>query len=201
MTSAMIKGQLLIFFLCHVHATCAAQSIWQHRVPERVFLVSDTAARSVGDLVTILISENTDVENKDQRDMNKDSDASIDFDFSSSSSTPASLDISGKSDRAFNGQSNYSVEQEFSDRMTVEVLDVLPNGNLVIGGRRQRIVAGELRTLVISGTVRYTDISSNNTVRSQYVANFNICYDGDGPESHFSNQGWGSRILNRIWPF
>lgn len=201
MAIAIIKGHLLIVFILYVHSSCAAQSLWQHRVPQRVSLVSDTAARNVGDLVTILISENTDVANKDQRNMNKDSDASVDFDFSSSTSTPASLDISGKSDRAFNGQSKYTVEQEFTDRMTVEVLDVLPNGNLVIGGRRQRIVAGELRTLVISGTVRHTDISPNNTVRSQFVANFNICYDGDGPESHFSNQGWGARILNRIWPF
>ncbi len=199
--SPTIKGPLaLLLFLC-AHGLCDGQSIWQHRKPERVFLLSDTAARRVGDLITILISENTNVANKDQRNMDKGSSAKFDFDFSSSSSSPVALDVANKSDRSFSGQSNYTVDQEFSDRMTVEVLDVLPNGNLVIGGRRQRIVAGELRTLVISGSVRYADVSPNNTVRSQYVANFRVCYDGDGPESHFSNQGWGERILNRIWPF
>ncbi len=164
-------------------------------------MIADTAARGVGDLITILISENTDVENKDRRNMDKDSNTGFDFDFSSSSSSPVNFDVGQSSDRAFNGQSNYRVEQEFTDRITVEVLDVLPNGNLVIGGRRQRIVAGELRTLVISGTVRYTDVSPNNTVRSQYVANFRVCYDGDGPESAFSKQGWGGRLVNRLWPW
>jgi flagellar L-ring protein precursor FlgH len=109
--------------------------------------------------------------------------------------------MANSSDRNFDGQSQYSVAQDFSDRITVQVLDILPNGNLVLGGRRQRLVAGELRTLVISGTVRYFDVSPNNTVSSQHVSQFKICYEGDGPESSFSNQGWGGRLLNKIWPF
>ena len=81
----------------------------------------------------------------------------------------------------------------------MHAIDVAPNGNLIIAGRRRQVVAGEVRTLLVTGSVREPDITPNNTVRSQFIANFKVCYEGDGPETHFSNQGWGSRIINRIW--
>ena len=181
-----------------------AQSIWQFRTPDRVSLISDTAARHVGDLVTIVIREATDVDNIDQRTLSRQDGTEYAFAFSSSGDVGQSsgdFDFSGDSGRSFNGQSQYLVGQEFEDRITVQVLDVLPNGNLVIGGRRRRLVAGELRTLIVSGTVRSIDISPNNTVLSQYVANFKVCYEGDGPETSFSTQGWAGRFLNKVWPF
>jgi flagellar L-ring protein precursor FlgH len=181
-----------------------AQSLWQRRHNDRVFLFADTAARRVGDLVTVIIRETTDVENRDQRALGKDSDSSFEFDVASSgnsSSSSGSFDISGNSNRQFNGSSQYSVEQDFADKITVPVVEVLPNGNLVIGGRRQRLVSGEVRSLILSGIVRPIDLGPNNAVQSQYIANFKICYEGDGSETSFSNQGWGGRILNKIWPF
>lgn len=196
--------RLLLLLTACCAAPVDAQSIWQHRLPERVSLVADTAARNVGDLVTIVIRENTNVDNIDQRSLGRKDEANFGFGFSSSGDVGQSagdFEYSQNAGRKFNGQSQYLVEQDFADRLTVQVLDVLPNGNLVIGGRRRRLVSGEMRTLVISGTVRSIDISANNTVLSQYIANFKICYEGDGPESHFSNQGWAGRFLNKIWPF
>ena len=181
-----------------------AQSIWQFRTPDRVSLVADTAAHHVGDLVTVVIRETTDVDNIDQRTLSRQDETDYAFSFSSSGDVGQSsgdFDFTGDSGRSFNGQSQYLVGQDFTDRITVQVLDVLPNGNLVIGGRRRRLVAGELRTLIVSGTVRSIDISPSNTVLSQYVANFKICYEGDGSETSFSNQGWAGRFLNKIWPF
>jgi len=195
-------GKLFVVVLTmFATSDCYGQSLWHAREPERVSLVSDTAARRVGDLVTVLVNEDTNVANNDSRRLDKDSDGGFSFDFSSSTSTPANLELSGKSNRNFSGQSQYSVAQEFTDRITVEVLDVLPNGNLVIGGQRERNVGGERRTLIISGTIRSIDLSPNNTISSQHVSNFNVRYDGNGPETSFSNQGWAARVLTRIWPF
>jgi flagellar L-ring protein precursor FlgH len=188
---------------CWVTPTCA-QSIWQFRAADRVSLIADTAARHVGDLVTIIVRETTDVDNIDQRSLSRDDETDWSFGFSSSGdvgTAAGDFDFAADSGRSFSGQSQYLVGQDFEDRITVQVLDVLPNGNLVIGGRRRRLVAGELRTLIVSGTVRSVDISPNNTVRSQYISNFKICYEGDGPETHFSNQGWAGRFLNKVWPF
>ncbi len=181
-----------------------AQSIWKHRRPGQVNLIGDTAARRVGDLLTILVSESTDVDNTDQRSLDKQSSDQFRFSFNSTGNEGGSTGTytaSNSSDRDFDGNSQFTVEREFTDRITAHVVDVLPNGHLVIAGRRRQVVAGEVRTLLVSGTVREADITPNNTVESQFVGNFKVCYEGDGPETHFSNQGWGSRIINRLWPW
>jgi flagellar L-ring protein precursor FlgH len=182
----------------------SAQSLWPRRNPRFAFMFTDTSARQVGDLLTILVSENTDVQNRDQRALDKSSDAGYSFDLAATSTraaSSASLDISGDSTRTFDGNSQYRVEQEFTDRITVQVTHVLPNGNLVLAGQRSRIVGGEQRQLEISGIVRPIDVSPDNTVRSQFVANFQVRYGGCGAESNFTNQGWGGRLINRLWPF
>ncbi|MCA9167632.1 MAG: flagellar basal body L-ring protein FlgH, partial [Planctomycetales bacterium] len=178
-----------------------AQSLFARRSPRGIYSMQDTAARQVGDLVTILINEATDVANSDQRKLSKGSDTSFNLDFSNSGdvgSAAGTMDIQKQSDRNFSGQSQYSVAQEFSDKITVQIIDVMPNGNLLLGGRRQRMVAGEIRTLIVSGMVRENDIGPNNTVSSGLIANFKVAYEGDGPESSFTQQGWASRFVNKI---
>lgn len=185
-----------------------AQSLWQHRNDSRVFMLTDTRAHGVGDVLTVLIRENTDVENKDERAADKATDIGGTFGFNGATAAnggggtaSASFDSKTTSNRKFDGTSEYKVEREFSDRLTVAVLDVQPNGNFVIGGRRRVVVSGEARTLVVTGVVRPYDIGRNNTVQSQFVGNLEMHYEGKGPESHFSNQGWLGRITNKVWPF
>jgi flagellar L-ring protein FlgH len=193
-----------LIFVAMTAANSRAQSLWDRRVPSMVDLVADTAARHVGDLVTIIVRENTDVENRDQRQLTKETSAGLNLDFSATGdvgSGAGTFDFQNDSDRAFRGQSQFTVEQEFLDQITVPIVDILPNGNLVLTGRRERLIAGEKRTLMVSGIVRAVDISPSNTVRSQHVAHFKVCYEGDGPETSFSNQGFVGRLFNRIWPF
>lgn len=187
---------------------CDAQSMLKHRQPSHINMFADLQARRVGDLLTIVIRENTEVDNKDERKGNKNTDIGGIFNFSGSTtgnggtnSAAASFDSNTTSKRIFNGKSEYSVESALQDRITVQVLDVLPNGNLVVGGTRRRTVSGEIKTLVLSGVVRPFDIRSDNTVASPSVANFRIAFHGKGPESSFSNQGWLGRVTNKIWPF
>jgi flagellar L-ring protein precursor FlgH len=189
-------------------ALCSAQSLWERRDPKMTFLFFDTQARRVGDLLTIIVNEDTDVDNKDKRSLNKDTSANskLDLSFASTgvlgnSSGTLSNDDTAQSDRAFDGNSSFASEREFSDRLTVAVLDVLPNGNLVVGGRRRVMVENDARTLVISGVVRSLDVSADNTVPSRYVSQFEMFYEGEGAESKFVNQGWLGRAANWLWPF
>ena len=85
--------------------------------------------------------------------------------------------------------------------LSVIVVDVLPNGNLVIEGTRRREVSKEVRWMRVTGVVRPIDIEIPNTINSKSIANFNIVYEGGGVESRFTNQGWAGRITNKIWPF
>ncbi|MGB6044801.1 MAG: flagellar basal body L-ring protein FlgH [Pirellulales bacterium] len=199
---------LVVLVFSSTSLECHAQSLWHRRTESKVFLFRDTQARQIGDLVTIVVKENTDVDHKDERALEKQTESSGQFNYAgasagdnSSNSSSASLDISNQTERKFDGSSELTVEREFSDRITVSVLDVLPNGNLVVGGKRRQLVAGEARTLIISGIVLQIDINPDNTIQSQFVGNFAIDYKGQGPESAFANQGWFNRALNAVWPF
>ena len=176
------------------------QTLWEKRDARMANLYADNRARRVGDLVTILVSENTDVANTDQRGLAKQTASDADGQFNVQGSS-VSGDFDSTSNRTFNGTSNFSSAREFSDRFTVTVTDVLPNGNLVIHGIRQMQVENDVRTLTVSGVVRDLDVRNDNSVLSQNVANLQIRFAGKGPETRFTNQNWLTRRINRWWPF
>ena len=105
------------------------------------------------------------------------------------------------STRNFQGTANNTIDRKFLDRMTVVVVEVLPNGNLVIEGRRQSIISKECRTLIVTGVVRPLDIGAYNMVLSQSIADFVVNYETHGPESSFTNHGWLGSFMNKVWPF
>ena len=181
-----------------------AQSLWKRRVPQKSFMFYDNQARQVGDILTVLVNETTDVANQDQRALDRDTSANGGFTFggalggslgTKTGDADVNMDTSGSG--SFDGSSAYSVKRGFTDRITVTVVQRLPNGNLIVRGRRNRVVAGERRALTVSGIVRPLDVRADNTVESQYVADFNICYAGDGIESRFTEQGWVTRAWNK----
>lgn len=183
-------------------------SIWDRRDPRAAYLFVDNRARHVGDLLTVVIREATGIDQKEKRALDKKSESGGVFNFKSNwqdgaGSHAASGEFNGNStsNRSFDGKSEFTSQRELVDRMTVTVIDVLPNGNLLIEGTRRRIVSGEDRTLRVSGMVRPSDITVGNLVESQFIANFQVAYEGKGAESKFTNQGWLSRAVNRVWPF
>jgi flagellar L-ring protein FlgH len=185
-----------------------ADSIWDRREPRSAFLFYDNRARRIGDLLTVVILETTDIANNDQKQMSKDTKAGSIFNFKGSTKGgklardgQVDFDASGSSTRSFDSKSQLSIDQRFTDRMSVIVIDVLPNGNLVVEGFKQVVVGGEVRTIRISGIVRPIDISLANSVLSQAIANFQITYLGNGPTSRYVKQGYLGRIFNFIWPF
>lgn len=199
--SALVIQSLMSGSVC-------AQSVWRQRQSKRAFMFYDTPARQVGDILTVLVAESTDVENRDQRALDRDARAGGGFSLSGaisgalgSKATDANLNTSTNGNGNFGGSSAYSVERGFVDRITVTVVDRLPNGNLRLVGRRERVVSGERRALKITGVVRPLDISPDNTIQSQFIANFRICYDGDGIESRFTDEGWMTRAWNKYRPF
>ncbi len=188
--------------------TLRADSLWERRDPNTAYLFMDYRARRVGDLLTIVVNESTEFEGLEKRQMNKETATSVGYDFSGKTSTPgvsrsfsANFDGSGESKRKFDGTNNSSIDRKFLDRMTVTVVGVLPNGNLVVEGFRQRTLNREVRVLRVTGVVRPADIGPANTVQSQSIADFVVNYSGRGPESSYTNHGWWGRALNVLWPY
>jgi flagellar L-ring protein FlgH len=181
-----------------------ADSIWDRRDPRYAYLFQDNRARNIGDMVTIAIAENTVANEQDQRTMSKTTSATAALQFGASgggTGGTANPIINSSSSRQFNGNAQLTSNRVFTDQMAAVVVDMLPNGNLVIEGYRSRVVAGEERVLRVTGIVRQPDILIGNIVPSNLVANFRISYLGRGPESRFANQNYIGRIFNRLWPF
>jgi flagellar L-ring protein precursor FlgH len=191
-------------------ALSSADSIWQRHNYFSSFLYVDNAARRQGDIVTVLIVENTDIQHQDQRQLNRQTDAgsgvALKGNITGTSqgatrTAQTGLNVDVPVNRSFQGTSNYNINQTFTDTVTCTVVGVQPNGNLVIEGFRQRTVTREVRTLRLTGVIRPMDIAFDNSIPSTYVANFQIQYLGRGVETTFTNQSWFGRIMNRVWPF
>ena len=103
------------------------------------------------------------------------------------------VDLSSKAD--------YKDERSFIDSVTVVVIDILPNGNLVVKGNRERDIAGDIQTIELSGIVRPSDIEYDNTVMSEQVADFRLTTKNKGISAPYTKPGWLGSILDLIWPF
>lgn len=188
--------------------SASAESIWDRRHPEHAYLFYDWKARRVGDLVTVVISEATDVGTREDRGMQKSTAANGGFNVESEADggfgaqgARAMFDLGSSSERKFDGGSSYRAEQAFTDRVTATVMDVLPNGNMVIAGTRRVRVAGEERILTLSGVIRPIDFGPDNTIPSRFVSELKLDYESGGTSQRFTRQGWLGRAVNAVWPF
>lgn len=80
-------------------------------------------------------------------------------------------------------------------------MDVLPNGNLMVVGSRDRQIGGDIQTIEVSGVVRPNDIAFDNTIKSQQVANFHITTKNGGVSGSYTQTGWLARIMDFLWPW
>jgi len=186
-----------------------AGSLWAKRNKDTRAPYTDDVARHIGDVLTIKISEGSKIDNKAKRDLQKQSNLSSDFDGKLGISTAhhkiipdmpgftmdaqASTDLQSKAD--------YKDERKYVDSITVVVVDILPNRNLVVHGTRDRNIAGDIQTIEVSGIVRPSDISFDNTVRSEQVANFRLTMRNKGTSAAYQQPGWLGQIFNVLWPF
>lgn len=111
------------------------------------------------------------------------------------------VNVNLASDKSLSGQSDYKDERTIEDRISVVVEDVHPNGDLVVIGTRSREVNGDKQTIQVSGIVRPSDISYDNVIRSEQVANFQMVSQSEGVSKDFNDPGWLGKLLDAIWPF
>ena len=101
----------------------------------------------------------------------------------------------------FDGKGSSNRNGHVKAYVSAVVVNVLPNGNLFINGKREIKVNNEIQYITISGIVRPEDISSSNEISSAYVANARIAYSGLGPISDKQKPGWLGRVIDHVWPF
>jgi flagellar L-ring protein precursor FlgH len=183
------------------------QSLWTVRDPSKSHLFLDQQARQIGDVLTIVIREVTDVQNKDQRNLGRDSTHAGGLSITGSlggvlgtaeGDSQADVNLSDRGN--FAGSSETKIEREFVDRITVRVTDVLPNGILRVRGQRHQVIGNETRDLNVCGLVRPQDIRADNSVESRYIADFQMQYAAAGEDTEFTARGWLGRCWQKIRP-
>ncbi len=190
------------FFVFTLISCSQADSIWAKRGKNMRDLYTDDVARQIGDILTIKISEDSKIDNKAKRDMNKDTDRSTVFNGELGKFADiGEFGMTATSGNKLNSKADYKDERKFVDSITVVVIDVLPNRNLLVMGTRNRNIGGDIQTIEVSGIVRPSDIAFDNTVKSEQVADFRIVSKNGGVSAPYTKPGWLGRLLDLIWPF
>ena len=174
-------------------ATVGAESLWQDN-SRLANIYQDVKARNVGDILTIVISETSTASRTGSANNSKKADLSL------SAGTGSFLDwitahgVNGSD--SFSAQGNINNSNKVTASITVQVVGVQPNGNLLLSGTQSIKQNKDLQTITLTGEVRPEDISNGNTVLSTYVANAKITIDGKGPIMRKQRQGIITQVLN-----
>lgn len=174
-------------------------------------LFQDHRARKVGDILTITVVEESKGTKEASTKANKDKslDGSFKFGGVSAGNSGASSPVGafsfgpyqGQFKNDFTGKGSTSRTDSMTAYMTATVVDVLPNGNLLIRGSRWTKVNDEMQQTILEGIVRPIDISRNNTIQSQQIAEAKIFLVGKGPVSKHQKPGWLSQFIDAVNPF
>jgi len=162
-------------------------------------LYDDSKPRAVGDIITVTLDENTKAAKSADADLSKSNDDSMDplnvggqelkikdYNFS----------YSLKSDNKFSGSAAANQSNSISGSITVEVIEVLSNGNLVIRGEKWLTLNAGDEYIRLSGTIRPDDISFDNTIASNRISNARIQYSGTGTNQDMQEPGFLARFFN-----
>lgn len=161
-------------------------------------------AAEIGDLVTIIISESTSASNRaateTQKSLNTDGELSVDGFLQWIAGFPDTIapieDLTFTPSENFGGEGRVTSQGTFTTRFTATVIDILPNGNLVIEGVRSIDISEDSATLTLKGVVQESDITVDNTVLSNQVAELEIIYESEGIIADRQHDGILSRIFN-----
>ncbi len=200
-----------------------AGSLWREGLTEERGMFADKRAKRVGDIVTIVISETASLNNTLDLKTNKESKAGVEGFVtnllnqfitgipnallgkmqkpSDSVVIPSlpTLPVSGAN--SYNGGGEINNKQTISARAAVQVIDVLPNGNLVVEGTREISFSKERQFVTLHGIIRPYDIQPDNTVASSNVADAQVRVLSEGELTDAQKKGWLLKINDKINPF
>ncbi len=181
-------------------------SLW--RPGARAFF-KDQRATDVGDIVTVAvnINESGQLVNKTQTSTANSEAASPNFTFfgletaaQKIGASPANLFNFG-STSGINSSGTMQRQEQIVINLAATVTQKLPNGNLVISGKQELRVNGEMRELGVQGIIRAEDISTLDTITSDKIAEARIVYGGRGTLANIQQPRYGQQIFDMISPF
>lgn len=166
-------------------------------------IYSDSKAHRVGDIISVILSENTQAKKNAKTELKKANSGALQP-LIGLGGTPAtfngnSIQLGYDQENDFKGDSKSNQSNSLNGNISVHVLRVLPNGNLMIRGEKWLTLNNGDEYIRLTGVIRSKDIGSNNTIISSKVANARIQYSGTGTFADAQEQGWLAKFFSSSW--
>lgn len=193
----MIKkffSAVLIAAFMFAGGAAEAKSLWVDN--GMMSMYADKKARNVGDILTIVINESTTQTASKSRSNSKSGSISVGsgtgiFDFIKAFSASGS--------DSFQANGNATDTSRYIGQITVTVVEVLPNDNMIVEGTQSIWQNRDEHKITLRGVVRRDDVTMNNTVPSTKVADATLKFDGKGPLNAKQRQGILTQIFNFLF--
>ena len=159
------------------------------------------------DLVKIVVYEVADAEAKGSTKIERETslDASlkefINFHGREGISRGVMPSIKGSAKLESDSDASTSKETTFTAVIKAEVVEILPNGNLIVEAKKVRTINEETETISLTGVIDPDDLSSAGVIMSEDISNMNLSFKGKGSVSDSQRRGLLSRVLSALWPF
>ena len=183
------------------HARMSGFSIWSDSQSN---LFKDSRAINVGDLLTVTIRLNDEATFDNKTDRSRTNKSGMNFSVAGDGdnfSLSTDGDLTYGSSTSTKGDGKTERSEKLSLLVAAVVTSVLENGNLLISGSQEMRVNYDMRVLNVAGIVRPGDITGNNTVAYDKIAEARISYGGRGRAMEVQQPGWGQQLYDRITPF
>jgi len=177
-------------------------------------LFSDHKAMHVNDIVTVVISEAATSSSSNSKQLAETDVSTLGggtFTATGGSDTVndavnklnrvGNIGFTGNSTSSFDGSGNASQNNSFTTTVSARVIKILSNGNYFVAGRREILIDGQKQIIQLSGVIRPFDIDQNNQINSAQMADAKIMYKTEGDIKRATEQGWGTKLIQSIWPF
>jgi len=179
-------------------------------------LFSDHKAMNVNDIVTVVISENAKSSSTSAKKLSESDSATLGAGVLSGgildvggyvgkminkTNDLANSTFNSKSVSNFSGQGVATKDATFTTTITARIVKIMENGNYFISGKREILVDRQKQIIQISGVIRPYDIDQKNTIDSSKMSDAKIFYKTQGDVDRATEQGWGTKIVESVWPF
>ncbi|NPA59398.1 MAG: flagellar basal body L-ring protein FlgH [Epsilonproteobacteria bacterium] len=177
-------------------------------------LFSDHKAMHVNDIVRVVISEKANSSNNAAKQLSGSDNSDLgggtfvaDGDSGAVSSIANKLNgisnigFKTKSTSSFKGQGSVTNNASFTTTISARIVKILKNGNYFISGRREIMINSQKQLMQITGVIRPYDIDQYNKIDSSQISDAKILYKTQGDIDHATKQGWGTKIIQSVWPF
>ncbi|MCF6309633.1 MAG: flagellar basal body L-ring protein FlgH [Sulfurimonas sp.] len=177
-------------------------------------LFSDHKAMHVNDIVTVVISESAQSSSSGSKSLNEsDKTKFLGGAFGSTGTNSAvnsalkkmnnlaGVSLGLESGNDYKGQGSATKDASFTTTVSARIVKVLQNGNYFISGKREILIDNQKQVIQIGGVIRPYDIDQNNRISSAQMSEAKILYKTEGDVDRATQQGWGSKIIQSVWPF